>query len=386
MNLTARMFESKHKEDVTPEASNRKLLTALEAAYYLGITPELLFSYTKWPCGAKSRRLLTTESDGQVYFNQEEIDDFDRYLRKPWVDGDSPRIPVPKFIITHLRAESSNQCTRCGSGIGVETAHIDAWETSRSHHHDNLIRICSQCHNEYDKHKSLSRDVLRAIKDKVVARTRAILARSMNPVKRQFISPRPERVFVGRSKDLEGLREELEASRTVLIRGTGGIGKTQLLLNALASVKTEQRVVWLDVEKYGTTEGLITAMAVMLAEETGIDTLDSLAAHLDALEACIVLDGAEHFTGPDLDELDDLVADLSNRTICTQLVVTSQVDMQRTIFDKKLVLLGLEVEPSRKLLRSLVQDGTSLDRESEAALLAFSEGHPPHAPLDRGID
>ena len=162
----------------------------------------------------------------------------------------------------------------------------------------------------------------------------------------------------------------------MLIRGPGGIGKTQLLLNALPSAKSERRVVWLDLEKYGTTEGLITALAVMLREQAGTDTLDMLAVRLDALEACIVLDGAEHFTGPDLDELDDLLADLSNRTLNTQFVVTSQVDLQRTVFDQKLVLLGLEVEPSRQLLRSLVQGGASLDRESEAALLAFSEGHP----------
>ena len=167
---------------MTTEASNQKFLTHIEASHYLGITPELLFSYTKWACGAESRRLPTTQSNGRTCFDREELDDFDRYLRNPWVDADSQRIPVPNYIIAHLRAESGNRCTRCGSGIGVQTAHIDAWEMSRSHHHDNLIRICSQCHNEYDKHKSLSRDKLRAIKDRVIASTRAMLARSMNPV------------------------------------------------------------------------------------------------------------------------------------------------------------------------------------------------------------
>ena len=370
------MFESQHKDGDTPETSASELLTELQAAHHLGVTPELVLGYTRWNCDAKPRRLCTTEIEGRTYFESAELDNFDHYLRQPWVVEGSERVPVPKYIVDHLHAESGNQCTRCGSGIGVQTAHIAAWSMSRSHHHHNLVRICSRCHNEYDTHKSLSSDQLRAIKDKAVARTRAMLARRMNPIDRHFIPPPPETRFVGRSEDLQTLREALEANRTVLISGPGGVGKTQLLLHALASTKTERHVVWLEVERYAALEGLVTALAVMLTEGEGTDTLDALSRRLDALQACVVLDGVERFIGPALDEVDDLLADLKNRTKNTQFVVTSQVELQRTPFDRRHVLSGLEAEPSRSLFRSLVQHRTNLDNVSEAALLAFAEGHP----------
>ena len=162
----------------------------------------------------------------------------------------------------------------------------------------------------------------------------------------------------------------------MFIKGPGGIGKTQLLLHALAGAETARRVVWIDVERYGTFEGLTAALTVLLTDGTGTETLDALPSRLDALRACVVLDGVERFTGPFLDQLDDLLTDLKDRTVSTQFVVTSQVDMQRTLFDKKYVLEGLDSESSRELLRSLVLDTEHLDIESESALLAFVEGHP----------
>ena len=101
--------------------------------------------------------------------------------------------------------------------------------------------------------------------------------------------------------------------------------------------------------------------------------------------ACVVLDGVEQFIGPALDEVDDFLADLKKRTMDTQFVVTSQVELQRTPFDEKHVLSGLESEPSRTLLRSLVEHRSSLDNASEAALLAFAEGHPLTLRLTAGL-
>lgn len=358
---------------ITPDPTH---MNALEAAHHLGITPGLLFSYTKWECEAKPRRLRTIQIDGRTCFDKEEIDDFDRYLCEPWAVEGSPRVRVPTCIVEHLRAESGNQCARCGNGIGVETAHIEGWAASRSHHHHNLIRICSQCHDEHDKHKSLSRDDLRAIKDKLVARTREMLTQHMNPSDRQFMPPFPDTVFVGRLENLETLCKALKVNRTILVQGSGGIGKTQLVLHALSSTMTERRVIWLEVEQYSTVENLVTALAIILTEGTIGVTLDTLVKRLDALQACVVLDGVERFTGPDLDDVDDLLSKLKNSTRKTQFVVTSQVDLQRTIFDKKHVLVGMEAEPSQRLFRSLIEDDIKLDNDSEVALLAFCAGHP----------
>ena len=225
--------ETKQDEGGGNERDGRRLLTDLEAAYHLGITPELVYAYTQYACGAKGRRLSTVQVEGRTCFDEAELEDFDGYLRRPWVGEGVDRSRPPQWMEMHLRAESGNRCLRCRQGIGVETAHIEAWSRSKSHHHGNLVRICSGCHDEHDRHRSLPTAELRAIKDAAVTRTRASLAREMELAAGRFGPPPSETMFVGRAQDLDMLCTALEESRAVLVRGVGGIGKTQLLLKAL---------------------------------------------------------------------------------------------------------------------------------------------------------
>lgn len=101
-------------------------LSLLAAAHYLGITSELLFSYTKASFSKSSglRALKSVERAGRTQFCVSELNAFDALLAGPWPRTDARRAPIPKAILDHLRAESLNQCARCGSGIGVDTAHI----------------------------------------------------------------------------------------------------------------------------------------------------------------------------------------------------------------------------------------------------------------------
>ena len=376
MNSETQTSETNRRSRLASETVNSRLLTDLEAARYLGITTELLFSYTSWKCKAKPRKLRTKQLNGQTYFDLAELDAFDRYLWEPWATEGSTRLKVPTCIVKHLIAESGNQCARCGKGISVQNAHINAWARSQCNHHHNLVRICSQCHSEHDIHKSLSHEDLLALKDELVAATRMQLVQHMQSIEEKFLPPYAATTFMGRMEELQTIGKALQGTRTVLIRGPGGIGKTQLLLRAMAHIKVERRVFWIEVERFSGVEDLLAALRVMLTEGTSGETLSSLANRLDALMACVVLDGVEHFTGPDYDQVDDLLADLRNRTTNTQFVVTSQVDLHRTPFDEKHTIAGLRAESSRRLLRSLVQDKPSLDEASEAALLEFAEGHP----------
>ncbi len=161
-----------------------RILSPVQAALHLGITPELLFGYTGTAFANSSglASLMTVESDGSTFFRASDLDEFDRRLAGPWVDEGAPRIAVPKCIADHLHAESLNQCSRCGSGIDVETAHIERWESSRSHHPNNLIRICSRCHGEHDRHQSLPSPQLRQIKNRLVERMRAMISMRARPI------------------------------------------------------------------------------------------------------------------------------------------------------------------------------------------------------------
>ena len=366
----------KSKERETPDSLHGELLTPLQAADHLGITAELLFAYTAGRAKAKPCRLATSEVNGETRFKRVVLDDFDRYLGEPWAPEGAARNSVPKCIENHLRAESNNQCTRCGSGMGVDTAHIDAWTKSRSHHHHNLIRLCKSCHQEFDLHKSVSADEVRAIKDRAIVRTREVLRNRMIPIAARFQPPLPEGILEGRTEELESLRDALRSSRTVLVHGPGGIGKTQLLLHALRTVETGRRVVWVEVEQAASTEAIHAALQVMRSNGTEPATRTTLRHWLDELSACVVLDGVEQVNGPMIEEVDDLLDELKNSTLNAQFVVTSQVDLQRTVFDERLELTGLAREPSRNVLLSALRDDTPIDIDSEKSLLAFVDGHP----------
>ena len=86
-------------ERETAKSRRSDLLSGLKAAEHLGITPELLFSYTSrrfWRSSVKKRCLKTEEFEGKTRFRRGELDDFDRYLREPWGKPGSKRIKPPK--------------------------------------------------------------------------------------------------------------------------------------------------------------------------------------------------------------------------------------------------------------------------------------------------
>lgn len=361
------------------EGSRPELLSPLEAAHYLGITPELLFGYTctRFRKSANdSRRLISTEVNGATRFARSDLDAFEAYLREPWAEAGADRVDPPKCVRDHLHAESVNQCMRCGSGIGVQTAHIEAWAASRSNYHHNLLRICSSCHIEHDQHNSLPTEQLLALKQAGIARTRMLLAQRMSLQHDELAPPPRDPVFFGRDAALRDLREALRTSRTVLIRGPGGIGKTQLLLRALAGLESGRRLVWIDVERYASAEAVRSALAVQVHSQLGASGVSRLVTGLDALHACVVFDGLEQFRGPSLDDIDDLIHELHGQTANAQYVVTTQVDLPRTVFDEDHQLASLGLLASQHLLRAMLRDSVRMDPASEASLFDLADGHP----------
>ena len=205
---------------------------------------------------------------------------------------------------------------------------------------------------------------------------RAGLAREMGLASSRFGPPASETMFVGRAHDLNVLCSALGEGSAVLVQGPGGIGKTELLLKALERRQIGGRVVWLDIEGHRSSEDIAAALAMSSAELEPGESLDRVAGALDDEGCCVVLDGVEQLAETGLDEVDDLLANLRRGMRKGQLVVTSQVDLPRTGFDRKLVLSGLDAGSSRRLLRSLVRGDARLDGASEARLLDFAEGHP----------
>ena len=277
------------------KTKENRTLTPVEAALHLGITIELLFHFTKRNFGKSGgfRALETVEQNGQTRFSLSKLDAFDRSLAGSWSNSSDDRPAIPKAILDHLRAESRNQCARCGSGIGVDTAHIRSWKDSRSHHPHNLIRICLACHREHDSQHSLSTEELQAHKDHLIARTRANLKERMPPLHKHLQPPRPLRDFVGRERELETLSEALRSGRSATIFGVAGIGKSELVLQAMDQCETVRPVFWCNIEQYRKLADVMSALRTALYIE-GIECSDEqLPSRLDAIHACVVFDGIE---------------------------------------------------------------------------------------------
>lgn len=360
-------------------SAKEDLLDPLQAALHLAITPELLFGYTRPGFrrnSEDSRRLETVHLGGKTLFSRPKLDEFDAYLKEAWAPAGSPRSDPPKCILDHLRAESGNQCARCGSGIGVQTAHIDPWATSRSHHPLNLIRLCSRCHVEHDIHKSVSTEELRSLKNGLIARMRALTMRRLEPVASRFRPPPPTGKFVGYADELAGLRRGLQSGRSIFVLGVAGIGKTQLALRVLQDIGTGRPVVWIPVESYGSPTDVLLALESAVSEGQPPQDKDGLAKRLDELQACVVFDGIERVGAAFTDQFEDILARLVESTTRVQFLFTSQLMFQRVPADGSVRLSRLSPDASSLLLnRSIVQvSGVAPDAEVE--LLSFCDGHP----------
>jgi tetratricopeptide (TPR) repeat protein len=355
----------------------KEWLTGSEAALHLGITPELLFFYTsrsfqKRP--KESRRLVTHEIEGSTRFLVPELDAFDRYLREPWAEVGEARRDLPPKVLAYLHAESGGCCLRCGSGVAVQSAHIDPWANSRCNHHHNLLRICSACHNEHDAHHSLPTEELKKLKASGINRLRGNLRSRLN-LQPHFPLPSPDPLFVGRAEELARIRDSLRTDRYLLVHGPGGIGKTQLVLRALQAADTGRPVLWIEAERYDGVEALRAALEVSLrsVHQGGDGSLESI---LNKLQACLVIDGLEQLKAPDIDAIDDWITRLQTRLTDTQIIVTSQADLAQAQIDNYVRLGGIAVEGGGQILTHYLRPSTPTDASSFGELIAFADGHP----------
>lgn len=356
-----------------------RLLTALEASLYLRITAELLFQFTKKSFATTSglRSLKTIEHEGKTHFSERELKEFDQLIGGYWRAPDQPRPNIPKAILDHLRAESLNQCSRCGSGVGVDTAHIVPWSVSRSHHPHNLIRICSSCHREHDTQQSLSTEELRKIKQRLIDRTCAKLKKGNKKPLSILCPPNQSKQFVGREKQLKELTSALQLGESVMISGVGGIGKSELLLQALSCIESGRTVLWCNAEEYRTATELEAALRVSLSENGSACSESELPTRLDEIQACIVLDGIEQTNLDKIDEFEEALTRLQRHTFSTQFVITSQLKLYRFPVDTHIKLNGIDVSSAELLIRkTAINYDTSHSDADISELLHLCDGHP----------
>ncbi|MET0626036.1 MAG: HNH endonuclease signature motif containing protein, partial [Pyrinomonadaceae bacterium] len=294
------------------------LLDEHQAAAQLGITTQLLFAYTrnkpKQHLG-ETKTLKVTRRDGRCLFRLEDLDEWDKYLREPWSSSGDDRPTIPKYVVRYLDVECGGQCALCGKGHKLHNAHISAYATSRSHHHHNLIRLCTDCHAKFDD-GLIRLEEVRRVKDELIQKVREIAAGTAHVFSRKEVYrvPQPAPLFEGRQAELTILVERLRDQRLVIVEGVGGIGKTQLVLRALRQLADDLPTVWLDVESYANFEDLRLALLTGLLR-AGIPAHgESLFDTLAQQPLRIVLDGLDRMPQTEWDQVIDFLEDLIELT------------------------------------------------------------------------
>jgi tetratricopeptide (TPR) repeat protein/5-methylcytosine-specific restriction endonuclease McrA len=364
---------------------NERLLNLSAAAYFLRITPELLAAYVRYaPKKAAlghDHRLASVQKNGQTLFRRGDLEAFDDYLKEPWSVSAQPRPRIPDYIVQYLGVECDGQCARCGEGFKLETAHIDPYATSLSHHHHNLIRLCAQCHTEFDDTHILPSGEIRLLKEKLIARLQERLAGGAQtwPTAGSFI-PSPSPTFIGRDSEVNSVVDALTQKRVLCVQGPAGIGKTQLVLNALGQFQKNStaRVLWLEMETVTTIADLELRLCSALSSH-GIQPASALTEVLDGAVGLIVFDGVEAVAPTLLEELEDFFSLLISRTRSTKLLFTSQVELLSIEPEFTINLPPLSEDSSADLLQALTSSqphNSSDDATAICKLLAFSNGHP----------
>lgn len=369
-------------------------LPEIEAAIKLGVTLELLWAYTRYAPKTKlgdKRKLPCQRREGLGFvFPAKELEEWDQYLRDPWANKGNKRPKIPAYIDTHLKVECGGKCALCGTGHKLENAHIIPYEESLSHHHRNLIRICTDCHKKYDE-GILSRQEIQEVKKQLVEKIKRNLREKATLLSRSasYHVPRPSPLFVGREAELTNLKEQLISQRVVIVEGVGGIGKTQLVVRALKEVD-DIPTVWLDIENHNTISDLEIDLLQKLAH-IGLQFEDVRLAFalLSQQTLRIVFDGLERLAISFSDQVVDFLTDLISMTEQPKFVITTQIELISLYAGAyRLLLNPLSFEESEELLRLVWEqpDNQKQSDDSELmSLIRFCDGHPLSLKLSAGL-
>lgn len=356
------------------------LLSDTEAAIYLGITKELLFSYIRnAPKGYKgdTRKLSSTVIDGQNYFEKSELIDFDSYLKEPWSESAAQRPPIPSYIKDYLKVEIQGKCPITGSGYPLEDAHIIPYSKSLNHHHHNIIRISGNLHTKIDN-GLISIDILKKKKDELIEELRNKISNKIDSNKSYFKPPKPHPLYIGRLNELDKLVEAMETEKLIILEGLGGIGKTQLLLQAFDNVQYNQPVIWIDIESIKTFLDFTSLFNNSIQEYFHINASSGSQMNgLEYIQVTFVFDSLEKLLIDYYDETCDFLNELLLKASNIQIIITSQIDLSLLDYPSKIFKIkGLMPEESIALIYEFLNDEFDIQNDDLCWILDFCNGHP----------
>jgi hypothetical protein len=131
-----------------------QLLNQYQAAAAVGLSPKLLDWLTSYaPKAGDKRKLKVAKKAGdELFFDEQELRDFDVWLRAPWPRNGNARPPVPVGIKDEIVEEAGGSCAICHKHENsCEAAHIEPVAKGNNNHPHNLIWLCANHHTSFDK-------------------------------------------------------------------------------------------------------------------------------------------------------------------------------------------------------------------------------------------
>lgn len=129
-------------------------------------------------------------------------------------------------------------------------------------------------------------------------------------------------MFVGRGRELAGLRTALAGSRVVTVAGPGGVGKSRTARQLLEQAGSGRPVAWAELSRLPDASRLADAVAAAcgLADHTSREPAEALCSWLADRRLLLVLDSCEHL----VPEVRALAADLLTVSPGLSVLATSR--------------------------------------------------------------
>lgn len=352
------------------------LVNETEAAIYLGITKELLFSFVKK--GYNGRKLTVNSNINNNFFDVNDLQKWNVFLHEPLINEGEKRPDIPLSIREYLKVESKGKCVRCGSGHRLDNAHINPWAESFSHHPHNLIRLCTDCHTKYDDGIISKEEVFR-LKEILIDKLKAENT-SFSIEMSSHRLPKLTEDFKGRENELNELSYLCAQNRLISIEGVGGMGKTQLLLKFIEREKLN--VNWFGIESFSGFQDFV----IELFNRFKVNSFDQLLEVINEEKAILIFDGIETLWSDFEEKVTQLLKQLNDYADNAKIIFTTQFNSLG--FDTNLGVLklsdGLNDKDSFTLL-SKKNSSIKNDDKSTSEIISFSDGHPLTLNLISGL-
>ena len=199
------------------------------------------------------------------------------------------------------------------------------------------------------------------LKSALVKATRDRLALRINgPIIELQPPPLRTDYLFGRKECLDQLVSALVSSRLLCLHGTGGIGKTQLVLHALHQWNEKARILWLDTEPFSFTSDIKTALTSSMALAIGpAATVANCFSLIEEHADVVVFDGIEVLQAEDLVKFQAFMARLGKGTKTIRIVITSQIELLEVEGVRLVHVPPLASEASFDLVRTVAGEFAS---------------------------